>query len=106
MGKVGGLPLFFPGFDKLVHCGLFFVLVVFACNGFIQLKKLDQLPSAPAFVIAFTAIAYGALIELLQKYIFTWRGYELSDLFADTTGAFMGIFSALLTSNAITNEKS
>lgn len=106
MGKVGHSSLFFPGFDKLVHCGLFFTLVVFACSGFIRLKKLDYLPYAPAFTIAFSAIAYGALIELLQKYIFTWRGCELNDLFADTTGVFMGIFSALLTSKAITHEKS
>ena len=105
MGKVGGSPLFFPGFDKLVHCGLFFVLVVFTFNGFIQLKKLKHLPYAAAFLIAFVAIGYGALIELLQKYIFTWRGCELSDLFADTTGTFMGIFSALLTSRPLPMKK-
>ena len=29
IGEESNLPMFFPGFDKLVHCGFFFVLVVF-----------------------------------------------------------------------------
>jgi hypothetical protein len=106
IGKVAGSPLFFAGFDKFVHCGLFFVLTVFCCTGFIRIKKLHRLPYSPAFIITLIAIGYGLLIEVLQKYIFTWRGFEWNDLFADTIGICMGVFSALIISNATNNENS
>jgi len=104
-GSVGKSSLFFPGFDKLTHCGLFFVLVVFSANGFIRHKTNERLTYKNAFFIAVLAIGFGALIEILQLTVFTWRSGEWDDLFADTVGACMAIFSILITINATEHVK-
>lgn len=105
IGEVGKSHLFFPGFDKLVHCGLFFVLVVFIANGFIRQKINERLTYKNAWLITLLAIAFGALIEILQLTIFTWRSGDWDDLFADSVGACMGIFSVLITINATEHVK-
>lgn len=101
LGSISESPLFFPGFDKLVHCGFFFVLVVFLGNGLIRQLSPARLPYK--YLLLFTALAifYGGVIELLQLTIFTWRDGEWNDLFADAIGAAMGTFSMMLTVNAM-----
>ncbi|MDP9048759.1 MAG: VanZ family protein [Bacteroidota bacterium] len=91
LGEAGNSPLFFAGFDKLVHCGFFLVLVVFYCCGLLR----QQLSLSYKSIIIFTAVAilYGGIIELLQNYVFTWRTGDWADLFADSVGAAMGAFS-------------
>jgi VanZ family protein len=101
MGDVGKSSLFFPGFDKLVHCGFFFVIVVFSANGFLRQQKRGKLSYTAAAVITLLAIAFGGLIELLQLWLFTWRSGEWSDLFADAVGACMALFSILITIGAV-----
>jgi VanZ family protein len=97
-------PMFFPGFDKLVHSGFFFVLVVFWCNGIIRQQNTRPLSYKSAAIVTVISILYGGLIELLQLTIFTWRSGEWPDLFADTVGACMGIFSILIIDRAIKYE--
>ena len=104
MGKIASAPMFFPGFDKLTHCGLFFVLAVLYCYGSIRKFKTRGLRIEIAIKNTIVLISYGALIEVLQMYIFTWRSGEPADLFADTVGICMGIFSVLVTANAIDYE--
>jgi VanZ family protein len=104
-GHVGKSSLFFPGFDKLVHCGFFFVFVVLCANGWIRSQSGARLAYNQVLAIALIAITFGGLIEILQLTIFTWRGAEWADLFADTVGAFMAIFSILITINATENVK-
>ena len=99
LSSVGKSHLFFPGFDKLVHCGLFFVLVVFAGNGYLRQQIHYRLSYNGALVITLVAVLFGGIIELLQLTVFTWRSAEWNDLFADTIGACMGIFSILVTIN-------
>jgi VanZ family protein len=97
-------PMFFPGFDKLVHSGFFFLLVVFWCNGIIRQQKPRSISYKSAAIVVIFSILYGALIEVLQLTIFTWRSGDWSDLFADTIGACMGIFSVVITDRAINYE--
>jgi len=105
MGEVSHSPMFFAGFDKLTHCGMFFVLVVFYCMGFIRKRDFDSLTYSVAATVTIVAILYGGLIELLQLYIFTWRSGEWADWFSDAVGAGMGIFGVWLTIFAIKNVK-
>lgn len=98
-------PLFFPGFDKLVHCGFFFVLVVFWCNGIIRQQNNKLLSYKSALIVTFISVLFGALIELLQLTIFTWRSGEWPDLFADTLGASMGAFGVMIIDRAKNYEK-
>lgn len=97
--------MFFPGFDKLAHCGLFFVLVVFIANGFIRRNVNERLTYKSAFFITLIAIAYGGLIEIVQLTLFSWRTGDWDDLFADTVGACMAIFSILITIDATEHGK-
>jgi VanZ family protein len=96
-GAVSNSPMFFPGFDKLVHCGFFFVLVIFSFYGLAQQQFLPVIPYKPVLLIVALSVLYGGIIELLQLYIFTWRSGEWDDLFADAVGASMGGFGILLT---------
>jgi hypothetical protein len=105
LGKGGKLPLFFPGFDKLTHCGFFFVLVIFCCNGIIRQQNIKHFSYKTGAIVTIFAVVYGGLIELLQLTIFTWRSGEWGDLFADALGACMAIFSVLITDRAINMRK-
>ena len=101
IGEESNSPMFFPGFDKLVHCGFFFVLVVFYCSGVLRQPFNQVFSYKYVILVAFVAILYGGLIELLQLYVFTWRDGEWNDLFADAVGASMGAFSVIVTTNAV-----
>jgi VanZ family protein len=106
-GSVGqNSHLFFPGFDKLVHCGLFFVLAVFMCNGSIRQYNAANFTIVSALKVFIVALCYGALIEVLQMFVFTWRSGEWPDLFSDSVGAGMGVFSTLVILYASANAKS
>lgn len=99
--STGGPSIFFEGFDKFTHCGLFFVLTIFYCNGFLRKHRLKALSALQAVLIIVMMIAYGGIIELVQQYIFTWRSGDLADLFADGVGTCMGIFSTVLITSAV-----
>ena len=105
LGSVGDSPMFFAGFDKLVHCGLFFVLSVFYCTGSIRKWGTRSIRIEIAIKNTIVLISFGALIEYLQLRIFTWRSGDWNDLLCDTIGSCMGVFAVLLTSNAINHEK-
>ncbi|WP_454804158.1 VanZ family protein [Mucilaginibacter phyllosphaerae] len=98
--------LFFPGFDKMVHCGLFFVLSVLYCTGSIRKWHTRSIRIQIAIKNTIVLISFGSLIEILQMQYFTWRSGDWNDLFADAVGGCMGIFAVLLTSNAINHENS
>jgi VanZ family protein len=99
-GSVSKSPMFFPGFDKLTHCGLFFVLAIFFGNGTIKFLSYKS-----AAVIFAGSLAYGGLIEILQLTIFTWRSGEWGDFFSDAVGAGMAVFSILVIERALGHEK-
>ena len=104
MGNIGESSLFFPGFDKLVHCGFFFVFVVFAENGLIRQHK--NFVYTRVLITAVIAVIFGGAIELLQQYVFIWRDGDWRDLFADTVGIGMATFSITVTYTAINHGKS
>ncbi|HEY2583998.1 MAG TPA: VanZ family protein [Mucilaginibacter sp.] len=105
LGRISQSPIFFPGFDKLVHCGLFFMLVVLYCYDFIRQQYHQAFSYKKIILITIIAIVYGGVIELLQKFIFTWRSGEWGDLFADSAGACMGAFSIIITVKALRYAK-
>lgn len=97
--------IFFPGFDKIVHCGFFFVLVTLWSNGLVRQQNAGALSYKSASAIAALSILYGAMIEILQLTLFTWRSGEWADLFSDTIGVLMGIFAVIITGRAMNYEK-
>lgn len=101
LGAVSKSPLFFAGFDKLVHCGLLFVLTVFMASGYMRSQTPRSLPYKALLAITLIAITFGGMIEILQHYFFTWRSGEWDDLFADTIGTLMAAFSIFITAKAL-----
>lgn len=105
LGQVSKAAIFFPGFDKLAHCGFFFVLVIFCCTGLIRQQSHKAISYKSVIIITLTAVLYGGLIELLQLTVFTWRSGEWADLFADAIGALMGAFGIMITVKTISYVK-
>ncbi|MGN6396779.1 MAG: VanZ family protein [Mucilaginibacter sp.] len=101
LGDVSTSPLFFAGFDKLVHCGLLFVFTVLMAWGYVRKQTPRALPHNALLAITVIAIAYGGMIEILQHYFFTWRSGEWDDLFADVIGVLMATFSIFITAKAL-----
>ena len=87
-------PFFnFIGFDKWVHATIFFVLVYLWCRAFSQRTTLLSRKKVFLFIL-FTFIAYGILIEFIQKEFIVNRSFEVFDIAADTGGAVLGFMFA------------
>lgn len=84
---------FFEGFDKLVHTGLFFVLTTLILRGKLKQNASHTLPLITVFKIVLFSVFFGALIEVLQWKVFTYRSGDWWDLFCDTLGVAMAVFS-------------
>ncbi|MCO5947335.1 VanZ family protein [Mucilaginibacter flavidus] len=105
LGEVSASPLFFPGFDKLVHCGLFFVMMVFITANYTRSNSPPVLSVKTIAILTVITVIYGGTIEILQKYIFTWRSGEWNDFFADIIGVLMAAFSIFIMLKATSYEK-
>ena len=87
---------FFEGFDKMAHCGFFFVF-----TALLLLGSSSQAKSRPskigAILIAFiitSVFAFGT--EGIQYYLSTGRQADWWDIFADYVGIGMALFSYML----------
>ena len=96
---------FFEGFDKLAHTGFFFVLTVLLLYGKIKQQNSYTYRTQTILKILLITLSLGALIEVLQITIFTYRAAEWWDMFADMTGVGMGIFSYIFLHRIRFNEK-
>ena len=105
LGKAGESPLFFKGFDKLTHTGLFFVLTIFTLYGLLRKQAHHQLPANIFAFVLIIMFLFGGAIELLQLKVFTYRSAEWADLFCDVLGTLMGIFSVSVTTYAIQTQR-
>ena len=71
--------------DKWVHIGLFAVLIFLWCRAF-------EISAGKKLIVIISAIAYGILVEVVQK---TWvpnRSFDLYDVAADAAGSLIGLF--------------
>ena len=71
--------------DKWIHVGLFAVLVFLWCSAFTPLFK-------KIWIALVVAIAYGLLVEIVQKYWVPNRSFDLYDVLADAAGSVLGLF--------------
>lgn len=86
----------YPGMDKLVHMGMFFVFCTLLYNGVITQYKGRPSMWPPVIIVSFLGMLFAGFTELLQLYIFTYRSGDWWDLFADTVGIGMAGFAYLL----------
>ncbi|WP_276373293.1 VanZ family protein [Chryseolinea sp. H1M3-3] len=73
--------------DKIIHVGLFFMLVVLWCLP-VQHRAQNKLRASLFITLAF--IVYGIAIEFIQRDFIPHRSFDIFDIVADTLGCFLG----------------
>jgi VanZ family protein len=78
-------------FDKWVHIGMFSIMAFFLCWGIykngISVKKLLKY-----FIIsAMACLAYGIVMEFVQKNYIPNRSFDAGDIIADGVGSLLGL---------------
>lgn len=77
-------------FDKFVHAGIFFVLVIL----FIRSNKLQRrayVRRNAAFLAAGISIPYGGLLEIMQGTLFVERSADIYDFIANSFGCITAV---------------
>lgn len=88
-------PLFY-GFDKLAHCGSFFLLTVLLLWGSILHSKRRS-SKVITIIIVFAITSFFAFMTEAIQYAFSpGRQADWWDIFADYVGIGMGLFSYIL----------
>lgn len=72
-------------FDKLVHLGLFAILV------FLWRSAFDFKSASYNWVLLFSALFYGLAVEFIQRYFVPNRDFDLYDVVADVAGGVIGL---------------
>jgi VanZ family protein len=84
--------------DKWVHVGLFAVLVFLWCSAF------DTGLPKKGWAVLIVAIAYGVLIELVQRSWVPNRSFDLYDVFSDAIGSVIGLIVWLRANKKVKGE--
>lgn len=83
-----GLPTIkISGIDKIVHFGLFVVFALLLISEMNDQRNQLTVKNEHRWLGFIVTSVYGGLIELTQLYLFTSRGAEWADFFADIIGA-------------------
>lgn len=78
-------------FDKWVHIFLFSVMVFLACMFWVENGKSSVKFRLTFYAIAFSALVYGIIMELVQHYWIPNRSFEYGDIIADGVGSLLGL---------------
>lgn len=79
-------------FDKFVHAGIFFVLVVLVIRGFELQTTFSFLQKNAKSIACTLCISYGGLLELMQEAVFEERSADVYDFIANSFGCLLGLF--------------
>jgi VanZ family protein len=77
-------------FDKWVHAGVFFVLVILGLRGLLHLRPARSRQNANLLTLL-PALCYGGLLEVLQGAVFVDRSADVFDFIANSFGCVMGV---------------
>lgn len=76
-------------FDKVAHFFIFAVLVFLMIVGLSKQYRYLFLRNKAVSISLVLGIVYGIIIEIIQHFI-PGRGFEITDILANTIGCFMG----------------
>lgn len=86
IGNIGNsIPI--PNKDKYVHFTFYFVFVVV----WFLFAKRTNMTKKIKWIVLFSAIGYGILMEICQGIISTNRSPDIMDVFANSIGAITGL---------------
>ena len=81
-------------FDKIVHIGLFAVLVFLWC-GVVKKKEKNFNSVQQIYVwVTLSGCVYGVVMEFVQKYFIPNRSFDIIDMLADAIGSIAGLLVA------------
>src|SRR4051812_22939500 len=78
-------------FDKFVHAGIFFVLLLLTVRGFLLQTRYEKLRNNSRVFAACICIAYGGSLEIMQGTLFSERSADVYDFIANSFGCLMGL---------------
>ena len=76
--------------DKIAHLFLFGIQCLLLLIGFSRQNHFPTLIKNATLYSLTLTIAYGALVEILQDYVFIQRSGDIRDASANAIGAFLG----------------
>lgn len=91
-------------FDKFVHAGIFFVLLVLTVRGFLVQYKFGNIQQHAKFISFVLCVTYGGLLELMQGSIFEDRSADIYDFIANSFGCLLGIILYNFTEKLVLNK--
>ncbi|MBT3208215.1 MAG: VanZ family protein [Bacteroidetes bacterium] len=89
-GNVVKEPIFWNA-DKLIHFGMYLIysiLLIAYFEGQFKYSKLHNFPLTYALIFA---VSYGAILEILQEFVFVHRSGSFADAIANSVGAIVGV---------------
>lgn len=79
-------------FDKWVHAGIFFVLVLLFSRASVRAFEVSRI-KAIQFVFLIISVMYGGALEIMQGALFEDRSADVLDFIANSLGAIAGYYS-------------
>ena len=76
--------------DKWIHTGMFGILCFLFAWPFLSSTLENTQQKKWFLIILISGIAYGTIMEFVQKYWIPNRSFELSDIVADSCGCLLG----------------
>jgi VanZ family protein len=80
-----------PMFDKWVHIGLISILSFLFCWGIYKQKNSPENNRRNFILTGIICLAYGIMIEFIQRYFIPNRSFDVGDIMADGVGALIGV---------------
>jgi glycopeptide antibiotics resistance protein len=77
-------------FDKLVHAGIFFVLIVLTIRGLLLQNSFTTIQLTAKKTAFISCVVYGGALEIMQGTIFEQRSADVFDFIANTVGCIIG----------------
>lgn len=79
-----------PYFDKLVHLAMFVILVALFCWPLV--RSGYSFANTKSWLVSITlyALAYGIIMEFVQKYLVRNRSFDVVDILFDAAGCIAG----------------
>ena len=78
-------------FDKFVHAGIFFVLILLMVRGFLLQTSFLKLQKSAKMIAFLICVVFGGTLEILQGTLFEGRSADVLDFVANSFGAALGL---------------
>ncbi|MBN8696524.1 MAG: VanZ family protein [Bacteroidetes bacterium] len=78
-------------FDKFVHAGVFFVLILLLIRGAVLQTQFTFLSQYSFLLSGSLCVLYGGVLELMQEAVFEERSADLYDFIANSFGVLVGM---------------